>query len=598
MGNGESSGQVQAAPYYPGLLKGKRAGAAKPTPKEVTDWREKDPLLRDLAYFIEVNGVPPEDAYDLSRFLRKKITDKEFSRAMKIFENTQLASEQGKVREQQKAAQEDIRKAVAAAESRYTKIYDSEPVRKAIESKMLDLSEEESKNPESHKRVHDEVMKDALQKDKVFQGLRKKAMNAQKRVKSIKPPQKPQKERPSGGGSLAVSDYALKHMNEPLYPSVKPGYKYTLDNQEPPTDADGNPLKKGDMYANKYTGFQPRGYNPEPQDPSLEARRAEYAEAHNKDGRPKSGTKTIYATKGPWKGAKQVKFEPTGDGRYKVSIRDTGTKSKRSGMKGKYQSMSPAWKTLDKDVSREEINDVMQRDMFPGQEKKEEDDVLAYEPSSGGMPDYYSPASNEEEVLDYEPSQDTGTLEPPLQDPRQDSRWMSLPEVGSAIGRGLEWAGNYLDDTIPKGKKGTMMPEMIDEFGTKDTEAPMHGAPMAPGMHGGFANESPPEPSRFMSLSEVGESISEIASKLGITLKEAEEWLQDRGKDAIEWARDAAPKEDPFEGDWDFKKAVRGLLPPGTGRGWTPYQYEGEDPDYDYEDEDIWMSPGESYREL
>ncbi len=47
---------------------------------------------------------------------------------------------------------------------------------------------------------------------------------------------------------------------------------------------------------------------------------------------------TIITTKGPWQGAKQYKFEPTDDGRYKVYRRNTGEVKK-----GELPSMTPEW---------------------------------------------------------------------------------------------------------------------------------------------------------------------------------------------------------------------------------------------------------------
>ena len=116
--------------------------------------------------------------------------------------------------------------------------------------------------------------RDTLQKTRTALGIRRK--------RKLPPrPQRPQKERPSGGGTLTVDEDIQK-------------YKRTTDKE-----------------------YRDSG------------------ERYKKDGVSKQGT--IYTSQGPWQGATQGKLEPDGKGGYQRYTRKTNTK------KGATPSMSKPW---------------------------------------------------------------------------------------------------------------------------------------------------------------------------------------------------------------------------------------------------------------
>jgi len=222
MSNGST---VKASPYgmqpTPGLTL-----TGNLSQKKVLDWRANDRLSRDLALFVEDKEREPYNASELGRYLRRKITTKEFKRAISIMNNAMAA-------DKQKAFQVGMAKKIAAGQkesksiegrmrSRRAKLYDSEKFTTALDAAVLDY---ETANPNegldiigrpdgekevaARERIANDMLDKIVQRDPIWQRSNKKLQAVQKRMdKEINRPRpkRPQKERPSGGGTLTVED--------------------------------------------------------------------------------------------------------------------------------------------------------------------------------------------------------------------------------------------------------------------------------------------------------------------------------------------------------------------------------------------------------
>ena len=244
----------------------------------------------------------PKNKEEMNHYIRiqhpgyPKMSPEQFKNTKQTFQNRNDAGQQAGYARQMAAAGKRL-STLKDAKRKYEvrlKKEASEAVKlgvKEYEAKILGLPDEEytkyHKLPSAEKQKQRKLFIDGIKKrifdeDQAYRDVTAEMSDLKTRMSQSRPT-RPQKERPSGGGTMTVEEDIQRYK-----PTTKAEY-----------------AKSGKRY--KESGITKAG--------------------------------TVIITEGPWRGARQGKIVPTDDGRFEMFTRSTGDKVNRK------PSMSPKWKS-------------------------------------------------------------------------------------------------------------------------------------------------------------------------------------------------------------------------------------------------------------